>query len=84
MAPELHKGLLFQKGKAADMWALGCVLLEMLMGTALWDISEEFGIKSLEDQNYTRDYIMSQYSTLKKRYDPKVISLAKKMLHPDP
>lgn len=84
MAPELHKGLLFQKGKAADMWALGCVLLEMLMGTALWDISEEFGIKSLEDQNYTRDYIMSQYNTLKKRYDPKVISLAKKMLHPDP
>lgn len=32
MAPELHKGHLFQKGKSADMWAVGCVLLEMMTG----------------------------------------------------
>lgn len=31
MAPELHKGQLYSKGKASDMWALGCVLLEMLL-----------------------------------------------------
>lgn len=32
MAPELHKGQLHLKGKSADIWAVGCVLLEMLLG----------------------------------------------------
>ena len=53
MAPELHKGKLYQKGKAADVWAVGCVLLEMLLAQPLWDFNDDLGTKSLEDQNFT-------------------------------
>ena len=84
MAPELHKGHLYQKGKSADMWAVGCVLLEMLMGTALWDLEEDLGTKSLEDQNFTRDFISSNNEDLSKKYDLKLLSIVKKLLHPDP
>lgn len=83
MAPELHKGHLFQKGKSADMWAIGCVLLEMLMGTALWDLPEDLGTKSLESPNYTRDLI-SDDPQITAKYDHSLISIAKKLLHPDP
>ncbi|TNV79553.1 hypothetical protein FGO68_gene9858 [Halteria grandinella] len=83
MAPELHKGQLFQKGKSADMWAIGCILLEMLTGTALWDLTEDLGTKCLEDPNFTMNFI-SQNETLVKKYDPKLISIAKRLLHPDP
>ena len=57
MAPELHKGKLFQKGKSSDIWALGCVLLEMLLGTALWDLDFDLGIKGIEEPAHIFDYI---------------------------
>ena len=82
MAPELHKGHLFQKGKAADMWAVGCILLEMMMGRALWDLPEDLGTKSLEDQNFTLNLI--SYEPQLEKYDAKLRSLSKKLLHPDP
>lgn len=82
MAPELHKGQIYSKGKASDMWAVGCILLEMLLGTALWDLEHDFGIKSLEDKNFTRDYITNNENLQK--YDFKLLSLLKKLLHPDP
>ena len=40
-APELHRGSLYQKGKASDIWALGCLLIEMMMTKPLWEI--DFG-----------------------------------------
>ena len=40
-SPELFKGSLFLKGKASDIWALGCVLLEMVLAKPIWEI--EFG-----------------------------------------
>lgn len=49
MSPEMLKGELHQKGKSSDIWALGLILLEMCMGTALWDLNEEFAIASLQD-----------------------------------
>lgn len=64
------------------MWAVGCVLLEMLTGQALWDMEDELGVKSLEDPSYTRDFITSDSRIAK--YDPKLRSIAKKLLHPDP
>jgi serine/threonine protein kinase len=57
MAPELHKGQIYLKGKASDMWAVGCVLLEMLIGKPLWDLDFDLGTKSLEDPNFTRTLI---------------------------
>jgi serine/threonine protein kinase len=40
---------LYLKGKAADIWAVGCVLLEMLLATPVWELDHDFGTKSLED-----------------------------------
>ena len=51
-APELHKGSLYQKGKASDVWALGCLLLEMMLTKPLWDIDfggGTLGINCLQD-----------------------------------
>ena len=61
---------------------MGCVLLEMLLATPLWELEHDFGTKSLEDQNFISHYI-SEHPDLKK-YDPKLLSILKRMLHPDP
>jgi serine/threonine protein kinase len=37
------------KGKAADIWAVGCVLMEMLLAIPLWELEHDLGTKSLED-----------------------------------
>ena len=81
MAPELHKGKLFQKGKASDVWALGLVLLEMLMGTALWDLDVDFGIKAIEEPLFIQDYIQKHIPS---KYDNQIKSLLKKLLNADP
>lgn len=81
MAPELLKGQLYQKGKASDMWALGCILLEMCMGSALWDLHEDFAIKTIEEPHFINDYIAQN---LPEKYDPKLKSMLKKLMNPDP
>lgn len=77
MSPEIIKGKLFQKGKSSDIWALGCVLLEMLTGSALWDLEFDMGIKSIEDPTYIHEYIQNN---IPQKYDPKIKALLKKML----
>ena len=57
MAPELHRGQLYAKGKASDMWAVGCVTLEMILGTPLWELPHDLGTKSLEDPKYTKTFL---------------------------
>lgn len=42
------------------MWAVGCLLLEMMMGKALWDFPHDFGTKSLEDPNFMREFISAE------------------------
>ena len=39
------------------MWALGCVLLEMLLKTPIWDLPFDLGTKALEDSNYLARYL---------------------------
>lgn len=39
------------------MWALGCILLELLLMTPLWELPEDLGTISLEDPQYTREFI---------------------------
>jgi serine/threonine protein kinase len=69
MAPELHKGQLFQKGKTSDVWALGLILLEMMVGCAVWDLGVDFGIKALEEPHYICEYINDQ---VPEKYNPKL------------
>mmetsp|Transcript_33418 Transcript_33418/g.32465 ORF Transcript_33418/g.32465 Transcript_33418/m.32465 type:complete len:128 (+) Transcript_33418:1041-1424(+) len=57
LAPELHKKKIYQKGKASDVWATGCILLEMVLGTPLWELDFDLGIKAIEDPNYLKDFI---------------------------
>jgi NIMA (never in mitosis gene a)-related kinase len=83
-APELFRGSLFQKGKASDVWALGCVLLEMVLAMPIWDIDfrgSQLGIRCIEDANYAKDFVMHNVSD---KYDPALRSLLKKMLASDP
>jgi serine/threonine protein kinase len=85
MAPELIKGQLFQKGKSADMWALGCILLEMITGTALWDLGEDLGTKSIENPNFPNEFLSTANEAFDLgKYDPKLLCLARRLLHPDP
>lgn len=46
-----------QKGKASDIWALGLILLEMMVGCPVWDLGFDFGIKAIEEPHFIYDYI---------------------------
>ena len=45
-------------------------------------MEDELGVRSLEDPSYTRELIASDSRVAK--YDPKLLCIAKKLLHPDP
>ena len=51
------------------------------MGMALWDIHDDFGIKSIEEPHYLHDFIQEN---IPRKYDAKLKSLLKKMLNSDP
>ena len=80
-APELHKGQLVQKGKPADIWALGCVLLELLTGHALWDLGEDFGIRAIEDPDFIGRWVDENVDG---KYSTKVVGLVKRMMVAEP
>jgi serine/threonine protein kinase len=63
------------------VWALGCILLEMLLGTALWDLDFDLGIKAIEDPHYIYEFINKE---LPQKYSSHLKSIVKKMLNPDP
>jgi serine/threonine protein kinase len=81
LAPELHKKQLFQKGKASDVWSVGCILLEMLTATPLWELEVDLGIKAIEDPAYISEFIQSKVPA---KYDVKIKRILKKMMEPDP
>ena len=63
------------------MWALGCILLEMTMGVALWDLGFEFGIKAIEEPHFIVQYINDK---VPEKFNPKIKQILKKMLNPEP
>lgn len=83
-SPELFKGSLYQKGKASDIWALGCVLLEMVLSKPIWEVDfggGQLGIKCIEDPAFSKEFVQKNVSD---KYDPALRSLIKKMLAYDP
>lgn len=85
-APELHRGSRYQKGKASDVWALGCLLLEMMMTKPLWEINfggGDLGIMCLTEQNFAQDFVQKQFGE-NQHFDKHLKSLLKKMLATDP
>lgn len=81
LAPELHKGKLYQKGKASDIWAVGCLLLEMCIGTPVWELDFDLGIKSIENPNFIVEYINKNVPD---KYDSRLKNLLKRLLSTDP
>jgi hypothetical protein len=59
------------------VWALGCILLEMLMGTALWDLDFDMAIKCIEEPSFIYDYMQNN---VPRKFDNQIKSLLKKML----
>ena len=80
-SPEMHKNKVIQKGKPNDIWAFGLILVEMMMGTPLWELDIDFGIRSIEDPNFISDFICTR---IPPKYDKDLKSLLKKMLNPQP
>lgn len=50
------------------------------MGTPLWELDFDLGIKAIEEPNYINEFIMRSVPS---KYDRKILSLVKKMLNPD-
>ncbi|KEP61824.1 UNVERIFIED_CONTAM: protein kinase (incomplete catalytic triad) [Hammondia hammondi] len=83
MAPEI---LLDQKyGKSADLWSLGCVLLELCSGIFMWELETPFALLVLDAEN-ARDFL---HEFIDNHVPPNVIgngtkNLLKMLLQPDP
>eukprot|EP00347_Sterkiella_histriomuscorum_P013901 403362923 len=80
-SPEQIKGQLYQKGRASDVWAIGLILLEMMVGCPVWDLGFDFGIKAIESPHFIFDYISENIPS---KYDQKLKQILKKMLIIDP
>ncbi|KFG39107.1 protein kinase (incomplete catalytic triad) [Toxoplasma gondii p89] len=83
MAPEI---LLDEKyGKAADLWSLGCVLLELCSGIFMWELETPLALLVLDAEN-ARDFL---HEFIDNHVPPNVIgngtkNLLKMLLQPDP
>lgn len=53
----------------------------MVLGTVLWDLDFDLGIKAIEEPSFITEYIDKN---VPEKYDPHLKQLLKKMLHPDP
>ena len=79
MAPEVRDGKgLHGAGKSADVWSLGCVLLELMTLTFAWEY--EFDIA----EEVTRDRQCVAKLLKDSRYSSKLGVLAKRMLSAEP
>jgi serine/threonine protein kinase len=78
MAPEVKDER--KQGKAADIWGIGLLLIEMCTLTPTWEYSFDFGIRSLSFPNDISSFIEKEIDS---KYDP-IKPLIKRMLNPDP
>mmetsp|Transcript_2595 Transcript_2595/g.1836 ORF Transcript_2595/g.1836 Transcript_2595/m.1836 type:complete len:121 (+) Transcript_2595:53-415(+) len=53
----------------------------MLLGTPLWELDFDLGIKAIEDPHFLREFLNEK---IPEKYDRKLVSILKKMLNPDP
>jgi len=80
LSPELLQGKMYMKGKAADMWCMGLVLLELCSLKFSWEYESDLGLKSITEPHHILEIIDS----LPQRYDKKMRALIKRLLHKDP
>ena len=59
------------------MWAVGLILLEMMVGCPVWDLGVDFGIKAIEEPHYINEYIQDN---VPEKYNNKLRNLLKRML----
>eukprot|EP01066_Platyproteum_vivax_P015211 Platyproteum_vivax@DN6745_c0_g1_i1.p1 len=78
MAPEMLAGKRY--GKAADMWSLGCLLLELCSGTFMWEISGILGAQILISTQCVHDLV----NDLPEGVGPGTKSMIKSLLKADP
>lgn len=52
----------------------------MLLGTPLWELDFDLGIKAIEEPTYINEFIKR---TVPSKYNKNILSLVKKMLNPD-
>lgn len=63
------------------MWGIGLLLLEMLVGKALWDLEFDAGIKSIEDPKFIHRFIEENVDS---KFNPKLKTICKRLLSFDP
>eukprot|EP00357_Protocruzia_adherens_P012247 CAMPEP_0115003950 /NCGR_PEP_ID=MMETSP0216-20121206/18918_1 /TAXON_ID=223996 /ORGANISM="Protocruzia adherens, Strain Boccale" /LENGTH=445 /DNA_ID=CAMNT_0002369857 /DNA_START=176 /DNA_END=1513 /DNA_ORIENTATION=- len=78
-SPETVKGTAYARGKAADVWGLGCILYEMVSLRFMWELPFHLGGECLSDPNVVNELV----EELDDRYSKTIKSLIKRLLHPE-
>ncbi|CEM37596.1 unnamed protein product [Vitrella brassicaformis CCMP3155] len=78
MAPEMLSSSRY--GKPADVWSLGCVLLEMCSGTFMWELDGLLGAQVMQEARCIHEMVDALPPAIK----PSLRTLIKRLLHPDP
>lgn len=65
LAPEIRDGRLVKRGKAADVWACGLVILEMMTLIPTWEYKFNFSIKAITEP----EMIEEIFTEIKDKFD---------------
>jgi len=76
-APEVL--MTMQVGVSMDVWALGCVLMELITGQFMWDFPGSFAVLVLQEPSTTEKLLKKYNGNLKA---PKLVKIMKKLLNP--
>jgi len=66
-------------GASLDVWALGCLLLELITGKFMWDFPGSFAVMVLQEPTTTEKFLKKHSASLKA---PKLTKIVKKLLIP--
>ena len=78
MAPEMVMGQRY--GKAADMWAIGCVLFEVCSGKFMWEIPGILGAQAAASPEATQRLL----NVVPTGYSKELIDIISSLLTPNP